>query len=75
MIAYEFYCLDSKGGYEIIGVLPASLRFLSTGGKFQSHSKSILFPSLFYIETGANAGSSAALSFFPFHGRFISLQA
>lgn len=22
MIAYEFYCLDSKGGYEIIGVLP-----------------------------------------------------
>lgn len=22
MIAYEFYCLDSKGAYEIIGVLP-----------------------------------------------------
>jgi len=22
MIAYEFYCLDSRGGYEIIGVLP-----------------------------------------------------
>jgi hypothetical protein len=22
MIAYEFYWLDSKGGYEIIGVLP-----------------------------------------------------
>ena len=22
MIAYEFYWLDSKGGYEIMGVLP-----------------------------------------------------
>jgi hypothetical protein len=22
MIAYEFYCLDAKGRYEIIGVLP-----------------------------------------------------
>jgi hypothetical protein len=22
MVAYEFYCLDPKGGYQIIGVLP-----------------------------------------------------